>query len=70
MPIPIASLTMTSKHEILAGAAIKKFLEFLDQAPRCQCGSACETRMYLMRQLKARDTKANQLFAGLFDEVL
>jgi len=60
----------TTKHEILAGAAVKKFLELLDDAPRCQCGSGCETRMFLIRQLKSKDARANQLFADLFDEVL
>lgn len=63
-------MAATTKHEILAGAAVKKFLELLDDAPRCQCGSGCETRMFLIRQLKSRDTRANQLFADLFDEVL
>ena len=63
-------LSQTTKHEILAGAAIKKFLELLDDAPRCQCGSGCETRMFLIRQLKSKDARANQLFADLFDEVL
>jgi hypothetical protein len=63
-------LAATSKHEILAGAAVKKFLELLDDAPRCQCGKECETRMFLIRQLKSKDARANQVFADLFDEVL
>lgn len=60
----------TEKHEILAGAAVKKFLELLDQAPRCPSGKKCETRVFLLKQLKSRDARANQLFADLFDEVL
>lgn len=68
----LASLKMaaTTKHEILAGAAVKRFLELLEDAPRCQCGNSCETRMFLNRQLKSRDARANQIFADLFDEVL
>ena len=64
-----AILTST-KHEILAGAAVKRFLELLEQAPRCGCGNSYETRMVLVRQLKSKDARANQLFADLFDEVL
>ena len=63
-------MAATTKHEILAGAAVKRFLELLEDAPRCQCGSSCETRMFLNRQLKSRDARANQIFADLFDEVL
>jgi len=70
MPISISALAVTSKHEVLAGAAIKKFLELLEDAPRCQCGNGCETRMFLNRQLKSRDARANQIFADLFDQVL
>ena len=70
MLISIASLTMTSEHEILAGAAVKKFLEPVDQAPRCGCGNSCEARILLVRQLKSKDTRPNQMFADLFDEVL
>jgi hypothetical protein len=33
MPISISALAVTSKHEVLAGAAIKRFLELLDDAP-------------------------------------
>jgi len=63
-------LSSTTRHEILAGAAVKKFLKLLGDAPRCQCGGNCETRLFLVRHLKAKDFRANQLFADLFDEVL
>ena len=63
-------MSSTTRHEILAGAAVKKFLKLLGDAPRCQCGSNCETRLFLVRHLKAKDFRANQLFADLFDEVL
>jgi len=63
-------MAATTKHEILAGTAVKRFLELLDQAPRCQCGNSCGTHMFLVRYLKSKDERANQLFADLFDEVL
>ena len=63
-------MSATSKHEVLAGAAVKRFRELLDQAPVCQCGNNCETRRFLVKQFKARDSRANHLFAELFDEVL
>jgi len=62
--------TPITKHEVLAAAAIKRFLRMLEGAPRCRCGSTCETRQYLLRQLRSRDSRANRLFAQLFDEVL
>jgi len=63
-------LSGTTEHEILAGAAVKRFLELLDDAPRCQFGNGCETRMFLIRQLRSKDARANQMFADFFDEVL
>ena len=62
--------TPIMKHEVLAAAAIKRFQHMLEGAPRCKCGSKCETRQYLLRQLRSRDSQANRLFAQLFDEVL
>ena len=63
-------MAATTKHEILAGAAVKKFLELLDHAPKCPYGNKCQTRVFLLQQLKSRDARANRLFADLFDEVL
>jgi hypothetical protein len=54
----------------LAAAAVKKFLQLLEDAPRCKCGGGCETRQFLIKQLKSRDARANRMFADLFDEVL
>ena len=63
-------MAATTKHEILAGAAVKRFLELLDDAPKCASGNKCQTRVFLLQQLKSRDARANRLFADLFDEVL
>jgi len=63
-------MAATTKHEILAAAAVKRFLQLLEDAPPCKCGDECETRRALVKQLKSRDRKANRLFAELFDEVL
>jgi len=49
---------------------MKMFSSLRDDAPRCQYGNSCETRIFLIRQLKSRDTRANRMFADLFDEVL
>jgi hypothetical protein len=63
-------MAATTKHEILAGAAVKRFLQLLEDAPRCKCGNECETRAALLKQLRSKDAKANRMLAELFEEVL
>jgi hypothetical protein len=44
-------------------------MQLLEAAPKCKCG-ICETRAWLLREIKPMVKQADELLATLFDEVL
>ena len=59
-------MSATSRYEVIAAAAVKKFREMIQDYE----GSPEGLRAYLLRRLDKMETKADELLAGIIDEIL
>jgi len=63
-------MAVTTKHEVMAAAAIKSFAELISQAPRCKCGARCEALRFLQEKIREKSLWADKLCAELFNDVV
>jgi hypothetical protein len=59
-------LSATSRYEVVAAAAVKKFREMIREYQ----GAPDGLRAYLLRRLDKMETRADELLAGIIDEIL
>ena len=59
-------MSATSRYEVIAAAAVKKFREMIHDYQ----GAPEGLRAYLLRRLDKMETKADELLAGIIDEIL
>ena len=62
----MAGMSSTSRYEVVAAAAVKKFREMITQYQ----GPAEGLRAYLLRRLAKMDGRADELLANIMDEIL
>jgi len=60
------SSTGTSRYEVVAAAAVKKFREMIQEYN----GPADGLKAYLLKRLNRMETRADELLAGIMDEIL
>ena len=59
-------MSSTSRYEVVAAAAVKKFREMITQYQ----GPAEGLRAHLLKRLDKMETRADELLAGIIDEIL
>jgi len=63
---PLPAMSSTSRYEVVAAAAVKKFREMIDEYK----GPGEGLRGYLVKRLAKMDGRADELLAGIMDEIL
>ncbi len=59
-------MSATSRYEVVAAAAVKKFRELIEQYE----GTTEGLKPYLLKRLSKMETRADELLAGIMDEIL
>jgi hypothetical protein len=59
-------MSSTSRYEVVAAAAVKRFREMINEYK----GPADGLRAHLLKQLGKMETRADELLAGIMDEIL
>lgn len=60
------ALSATSRHEVVAAAAVKKFRQMIDEYQ----GPLDGLRGYLLKRLSKMDGRGDELLASIIDEIL
>jgi len=60
------TVSSTSRYEIVAAAAVKKFREMIEEYK----GPPNGLRAYLLRRMQKMEGRADELLAGIMDEIL
>jgi hypothetical protein len=59
-------MSSTSRYEVVAAAAVKKFKEMIEEYR----GAPEGLRAYLLKRLGKMEGRADELLAGIMDEIL
>jgi len=62
----MAGMSSTSRYEVVAAAAVKKFREMIEEYK----GPAEGLKAYLVKRLNRMENKADELLADIMDEIL